>query len=131
MREKQLQEALVRMRMLKLHSNTLGDLKEGVINKSELGGYLYWLDQEEQEIIKQWEEEYKSLVYHVIKTQTEFGLLLNILYVSNYPEEWEMDRKDIEKEMIVAYVKNMDDDYCSEFGTIGVASRYGGLVRTF
>ena len=52
-------------------------------------------------------------------------------YVCDYIlDEWEYDRNDLTEGYALAYVKNMDDDMCSEFGSIFIENRYGGLVRT-
>jgi hypothetical protein len=29
-----------------------------------------------------------------------------------------------------AYVMNLDDEWCSEFGSIGIKPQFGGVVRT-
>ena len=41
-----------------------------------------------------------------------------------------MDREDIEQGRSLAYVLNLDDALCSEYGSIGLAVSGGGLVRT-
>ena len=125
------QEALRRMKQLKLHENCINEFeKDGVINKSENGGILYWLEDNEKEIVKEFEKEYDSTVYHVIYNDTEFGELLTLFYVSDYEEEWEMDRDDLNEGYACAYVKNVTYDELSEFGSICFRPRYGGLVRT-
>ena len=127
-----LEEAVRRMKLLKLHHNTIEDLvKHNIINKSEQRGILYWLEGEEEEIIREWEKETGNLAYHVIYNNTEFGRLLNVLYVSKYQDDWVLDRRDIEEGNVLAYVKNLDDDYCSEYGSIGIKPSIGGLIRTY
>ena len=129
---KQKQEALERMKMLKLHGNIIKEFdKEGIVNLSENGGFLYWLDSDQQAIVDEFETEHDALVYHVIHDCTEFGELYSLLYVSKYEEEWEDDRNDLKDGYALVYVKNMDDDFCSEFGSIGVKPQFGGLVRMY
>lgn len=129
---KQKQEALERMKMLKLHGNIIKEFdKEGIVNLSENGGFLYWLDSNQQAIVDEFETEHDALVYHVIHDCTEFGELYSLLYVSKYEEEWEDDRNDLKDGYALVYVKNMDDDFCSEFGSIGVKPQFGGLVRMY
>ena len=129
---KQKQEALERMKMLKLHGNIIKEFdKEGIVNLSESGGFLYWLDSNQQAIVDEFETEHDALVYHVIHDCTEFGELYSLLYVSKYEEEWEDDRNDLKDGYALVYVKNMDDDFCSEFGSIGVKPQFGGLVRMY
>lgn len=130
---KQLQknEAIARMRMLKLHENAIREFdEEGVINLSESIGMLYWLDEKQNEMVKQFELKHNSVVYHVIHSNTEFGELLAFLYVSEHKNEWGYDRDDIKNGIALAYVKNLDDDICSEFGSIGIKPSFGGLIRT-
>lgn len=40
-----------------------------------------------------------------------------------------MDREDIKDGYVFIYCKNLDDDICSEFGSICYKSVNGGLVR--
>jgi len=130
-RQEQKQEAIARMRMLKLHSNAINEFeKEDVINLSEHGGILYWLNEDQMQYVKAFEEKYNSVVYHVIHNITEFGELLAFLYVSDSEEEWDYDKDDIKNGYACAYVKNIDDDMCSEFGSIGIKPQFGGLART-
>lgn len=128
---KQKQEAIERMKMLKLHGNVIREFdKEGIVNLSENGGFLFWLDSDQQAIVDDFEKEHNALVYHVIRSFTEFGELYALLYVSKDEDEWEYDREDIQHGIALAYVKNIDDDFCSEFGSIGIKPQFGGLVRT-
>ena len=129
---KQKQEALERMKMLKLHGNIIKEFdKEGIVNLSENGGFLYWLDSDQQAIVDEFEAEHDALVYHVIHDFTELGELYSLLYVSKYEEEWEDERTDLKDGYVFVYAKNVDDDFCSEFGSIGVKPQFGGLVRKY
>ncbi len=128
---KQKKEALERMKMLKLSDTIIREFeKDGVINMSENGGILYWLDIDQQSIVNEFETKHDAVVYHVIHSYTEFGELYALLYVSNDEDEWDYDKDDIKCGCVLAYVKNVTDDWCSEFGSIGVKPQYGGLVRT-
>ena len=125
------QEALNRMRMLDIYSPVIKEFeKENIINKSEHGGMLYWLDENEQEFVKEFEEKYNAIVYHIIHNYTEFGELYSLLFVSQHKEEWDWDNEDIKNNIAMVYVKNIDEDAFSEFGSIGIKSQFGGLVRT-
>ena len=124
MKTKQRTEALKRMELLKLHENVIDDFKEiSLLNQSEYGGILYWVEGEMEKKIREWEEKTGNLVYHVIHDYTEFGELLSLLYVSQYEEEWEMERDDLVDGYPLAYVMNLTDDWCSEYGSIGIAHR--------
>jgi len=127
----QKQEALERMKMLKLHENVIREFeKEDLINLSEHGGILYWLDDKQKEYVARFEREHNAVVYHVIHNYTEFGELLAFLYVSSHEEEWEYDRDDLKDGYALAYVENLDDPCFSEFGSIGIKPQFGGLCRT-
>lgn len=138
-REKQKLEALKRLNELKVHPNVIEDFKVGKLNRSEFGGILYWLNDDEKEVVDQFEEKTNCLVYHAIKNPTEFGELLTLLYVSEYEEEWEQEMADLSElcefadgqkgYVVMAYVKNLDDDMCSEFGSVGIMPNYGGVKR--
>ena len=135
-KEIKITEAVNRMRKLGLYNQVINEFKnDQVVEYSEptkLGGILYWVSNNpewEQEIMK-FESEYNGLVYHVIHSYTEFGELLNLLYVSDYEDEWEMENDDIEDGYVFSYVVNLDNPMFSEFGTIGVREAAGGLIRT-
>lgn len=126
----QVTEALLRMGALQIHGNAIKEfLESGKLNRSE-GGILYWLEQDEEAMVREWEKETGNMVYHVIKSYTEFGVLYTYLYVSDDTEDWEEDRADIENEIAFAYVKNVTDDWCSEYGTVGIKPMWGGVLRT-
>lgn len=47
----QKQEAIKRMKLLKLHENPIREFEqEDVINQSEHGGMLYWLDESKKNL---------------------------------------------------------------------------------
>lgn len=127
----QKQEAIQRMQLLNLHENVIREFNsEGKLNLSESDGILYWLDEKQTEYVKAFEEKFNSVVYHVIHDYTEFGELLSFLYVSDSEDEWAYDLEDLKGGCACAYVKNLDDDMCSKFGSIGIKPQFGGLVRT-
>lgn len=126
-------EAIKRMKALDLYKPyiTLFE-KDNQIFMSEMTGGVYEFNDNEELVakVKAFEEEHSALVYHVIRTMTTFGELYNFLYVSDYEEEWEMDNADIKGGYALAYVWNKTDEWCSEFGSIGVRGQFGGIVRT-
>ncbi len=125
-------EAINRMKALDLFAPCIKAFeKRNEVQLSEMTGGLYEFSSnaELNAKIKEFETEYNALVYHIIHTYTEFGELYNFLYVSDYKSEWEMDNEDIKDNYVMCYVWNKDDDICSEFGTIAVRQKFGGLVR--
>ncbi len=128
--ERKKQEALDRMKMLNLYPNIIKEFQQdNTVNMSECG-FLYWLDEEQTKMVSEFETEHNALVYHVIHNYTEFGELLTFFYVSDQEEEWEYDRADLKDGYACAYVKNLDEDAFSEFGSVAFKEQFGGLVRT-
>lgn len=125
------EEAIKRMKALGVFSQTIQQFKKSnLVSYSEPPmGANYWLDDEQKAIVDAFEKEHNSLVYFVIRSYTEFGKLDSILYVSDYEEEWEMDNEDIKDGCALVYVHNYDVPEFSEFGSIGVQERFGGLIR--
>jgi len=132
LRQKQKEEAIKRMKALDMLEQPIKEfIEEDKLNLSEGPGLLYWLNEEEQEMVKKFEEQNDAVVYHVIKSNSSIGLMYSLLYVSQYLEEWEMDSSDLGDNTALAYVVNMNMPDCSEFGTIGIKPMNGGVVRTW
>ena len=129
MREQQKREALERMVMLKLSRQCINAFKSGKVWESEGYGALYEVDDAEQKLIDEFEAKYDCLVYHIIHNVFEFGECYTMLYVSSDKSEWQSDRYDLEDGYTMAYVKNVTDDMCSEFGSVAIRPSFGGLVR--
>ena len=130
LREKMKQESITRLKMLKLHRNVIYDFEtEDKLNKSEgsMAG-LYWLDEEEQEIVEIFENNYNVLVYHVIKTYTiELGEIYDLLYVDEYEEYWDEEKEEIKEGVVRSYTVSP----LSESGRICVELKNGGLIRKY
>lgn len=124
-------EAIKRMKKLDIYTQVIKEFeKDNVLNKSESGGILFWLDENEQKMVKEFEEKYNATVYHLIHNYTEYGELYSFLFVSQYKDDWDYDNEDLNNNRSLVYVKNIDEDAFSEFGTIGIRSQFGGLIRT-
>lgn len=131
-KEEMKQEALLRMDILKLDSRLKEQFdKENRLYYSAHGqGVLCLLTTEIQEAVRAFETLYGYLVYHVIDDVTAVGRMLTLLYVCPEKGEWSRDRKDIAEGYPLAYVVNLDCEAFSEFGSVGVVSANGGVVRT-
>ena len=126
------EEAIKRMKALDLYNPYIKAFKDkDEIFMSEMTGGVYEFSENTELVakVKSFEKENDALVYHVIRTMTQFGELYNFLYVSDYKEEWGIDNSDIEAGYALAYVWNKTDEWCAEFGTIGVVGKFGGIVR--
>lgn len=139
MENKQKEEAIKRMRLLQIMPQVIKDFEKNdrVYYSERLGAMfpatLYWLDnhQEYVDLVKEFEKKYKALVYHAQLTHMEFGDCLSLFYVSKDDNQWSRDKKDILNGELYSYVANLQCDYDSEFGYIGVSPAMGGVVRTY
>ena len=132
-REAKKQEAIKRMKALDIIDNAIDEFENDdivMVSEPPLGG-LYWLNDEEKEMVRKFEEENNALVYMVVRAFTNFGKMDSLLFVSDYKEEWEMDNEDLKDGYVLSYTVNHDMPDCSEMGSIVVKSMFGGLVRVF
>lgn len=126
--EEMKKEAIERLKMLNVHKNVLNEfINENKLNKSEgINGSLFWLNNEEQEKVKEYEENWNVLVYHVIKSYTvEFGEIYDLLYITDEKEFWEDERKLLENEIVLTHTLGPFE----ESGDIIVKSMNGGVIR--
>lgn len=106
--ESKKEEAIKRMKALGIFNQTIRQFeKENLVSYSEPTGANYWIDDEQQKLVKAFEEEYNALVYFVIRSYTSFGKMDSFLYVSDYEEEWSMDNEDIKDGYAMSYVPTM------------------------
>ena len=129
-KEERFIEAIERMKLLKLDDSCIEAFVKGKVWESEGYGALYEVNQEEQELIDNFEKNHPNcLVYHMIHNIFEFGECYSMLYVSGDKEEWKQDKQDIKDGYAFAWVENVDLDWCSEFGSIAIKPSFGGLIR--
>ncbi|MCR5509282.1 MAG: hypothetical protein K6F34_11435 [Lachnospiraceae bacterium] len=125
---KQKQEALWRMKEWDLFFPVIKDfdMNNNIMESAPPLGACYYLEEPYLQKIRAVEQEFDVLVYHVIHSYTEFGELLNLLFVSKYDEEWEMDEENIKKGLHLCYVINLTHPEWSEMGTISIKKTVGG-----
>ena len=131
-REKKKSEAIRRMKLLEIFPDAIRQFeKDDIVMVSEppLGG-LYWLEEDDKERVRKFEEETNGLVYLVARSFTEIGVLDSMFYVSDWDEEWEIENMDLSEGYSFVYVYNHDTPEFSELGSIGFEKRNGGLIRT-
>ena len=132
-REIKKEEAIKRMKAMNIYSDAIKQFKNAdivMVSEPPLGG-LFWLNDEEKEMVSKFEQENNALVYLVVRSFTNLGIMDNIFYVSDYQDEWEMDNADLNENYACVYVINHDMPDCSEFGTIAWKSIGGGVLRVF
>lgn len=133
-REEKKIEAIARMKMWGIFPETVKQFKNDDLISESIPpvGACFWIEGEQLERLRRFEKENNALVYFVIHSYTNIGELENYLYVSDYPEEWKMDRDDIGAGQQLCYVVNHDMPDCSEFGSIGIElTPAAGLWRTW
>lgn len=125
------QEAIKRMKMMQILPEAIRQFKDdGAIMVSEPPfGALYYITEKEQQEVAKFEQEYNALVYHVVRTYTEFGQLDSWLFVSDYPEEWDMENTNIEQNIVFTWTINRSVDWMSDMGSIAFRPANGGLLR--
>lgn len=130
-RELKLKEAIKRMKALNIIDDAIEQFAESgqiMVSEPPYGG-LYWINEELETLVKEFEEKNNAVVYMVVRSYTEFGKMDAFLFVCDYAEEWEIDNEDIAARYPLAYVHNYDTPEFSEFGCIEVKPRFGGLIR--
>ena len=130
LKEQLKEKSIEKMKMLKLHKNVIDDfITEDKLNKSETRmGILYWLNDEEEQMVKDFEEKNNCLVYHLIKTETnEMGIIYDLLYVTIDDE----DLVDDNNEVLCGRVLSHTVSEFSESGYISVKNVNGGLIRRY
>lgn len=94
------------------------------------GGFWVYQEPEIEKKMKEIEKEYDCTVYAVTHEYTDFGECYDFLIVGNYKSEWKSLVCKINGGFnVFAYVWNKTDDFCSEFGTVGIKSFGGGIKR--
>ena len=132
-REIKKEEAIKRMKAMNIYSDAIKQFKNAdivMVSEPPFGG-LFWLNDEEKEMVSKFEQENNALVYLVVRSFTNLGTMDNIFYVSDYQDEWEMDNADLNENYACVYVINYDMPDCSEFGTIAWKSVGGRVLRVF
>ena len=132
-REDKKEEAIKRMRAMHVFNDAIKQFAEDdtvMVSEPPLGG-LYWLNEEQKQMVQEFENEWNALVYLVVRSYTNIGTMDNIFYVSNHKDEWGMDNDDIKENYACVYVVNHSAPDCSELGTIAFKSVGGGILRVF
>lgn len=131
LRDEKRMEAIKRMKKMNIFNNAIKQFAEDhavMMSEPPIGG-LYYLNTEQKEMVQDFENEYNALVYLVVRTHTNLGMMDSLFYVSDHKDEWEMDNENIAENLAFVYVVNHDMPDCSEFGTIAYRNVGGGILR--
>lgn len=126
-------EAIKRMKMMRIIPGAIKQFKDKnqiMVSEPPFGG-LYWIEDELQITIKEFEEKNNALVYLVVRAFTNLGKMDSLLFVGDYKKDWEMENEDIKDGIVFSYTINYDMPDCSEMGSIGFRSIGGGVLRIY
>ena len=128
------EEAVRRLNLFKVMDEVISAFNKGTVMVSEnMGGpfraILYNAENYEGLLpkIRDFQEEYGALVYHVQLTHTTIGDMYAMLYVSSHKDEWDMDT-DFEGDDAYVYANVWNGDI-EEQGGITVRPNQGGIER--
>lgn len=98
---------------------------------TQLGGILYWVSNRDELVnaVEEVERDYDLKVFYAIESYTEFGKVFDMLVVTKDKEFWEDEKYSLKEGIAFSYCKNFTDEWCSEFGSIGIGCKSGGIVR--
>lgn len=133
-REDKKTEAIARMKTLGIFLEAINQFeREDLVSISEPPvGAFFWVEGDELEEMRKWEQEHNALVYVIVRSYTTLGQMDSYLYVSDYKEEWKEDMEYLRQGEAYAYVINRDMPDCSEIGCIGVKRTIAaGLARAW
>lgn len=124
-------EAIKRLKAIGIIPDAIKQFEENdtVMVSENPFGFLYTIDDEQAKLVKEFEEEYNALVYLCNLCTTNFGSLFSIFYVSDYPEEWEMDNMDLTEGYAFVNCLNLNAPELSDMGSITFKSINGGVKR--
>lgn len=123
------EEALRRMRILKIKRSVQRAFEEkGTIYKAAYGS-LEEIGPSEKELVKQWEEKTGKRVYYVMENYAWLGRLFTMLYVSKECSRWKQEKEEMKGGYVMAYCENMTDEDLSEYGYITVKNCEGAAIR--
>lgn len=138
--EKLYQEALARLEILTargLNQDALAYFKEGKVpmttDVTVMGKRISMLrpvdsKPEMKKIVDKCASVNNRVPYYCTCTESFFGTMITVFFVSKYTEEWEMDRDCLANGESCAYVYNTDEDF-SDIGYVQFGIKDGCLVR--
>ena len=131
-KEQRKEKAIELMNRLDIYKPYIKGFKKSdqVCFYENFGGFWVYQEPEIEAKMKEIENRYDCTVYAITHEYTEFGELYDFLIVTDYTEEWEsLVNREGNGFYAFAYVWNKDDEWCSEFGTIGLKNFGGGIKR--
>ena len=128
--EEKQKEALLRMQYLELGEDVINYFATGIIPLCVNGiDGIYGIPKGSVDRITNFEREHNAIVYAVVYVATNIGDMESYFYVSDWEEEWEMDRCDLTEGYSMTWTENLTHPEYSEFGSIGFERTASGGIR--
>lgn len=124
-------EAIERLKDLGLGDEVIENYKKGILMISDADGLFTfdsWVGKGVPELAVSDAKRLHIHPYHVIYTWSDLGEFYDVLYVSNYPGDWEYERADTDGYMM-SYCYNANEPDFSEVGTIRLNLKDMPLTR--
>lgn len=122
------EKGLNMLRFLRVYINVIYDYKyKDRLNRSEHSGILFWLSEEDQELVNTFEKENPNCkVYHIIKTNSlDFGTVYDLLYVTDDKDFIKVAKENLKNGLVLSHTISP----FPESSLIKVKCVNGGLVR--
>lgn len=126
-REESLSEAVQRMEKLGFQPDDIAEFrKNGEIRYVMEDGHCLPLSELDRSQIQKLKNQ-GFVVYAAIRNNTIFGRMTAYIVVAKYGEDWLLERENLNRNNLMAYVYNHDIPFCSEWGTINIKRLSGGI----
>lgn len=130
-REEKKAEAIRRMKIMGISEEGIIRFKESGLIPSYITGSdldVAFYEPFHEDRICRLEKEHNILIYCIITTVTEFGILEAYVFVSDYKEEWKDDITDLKDGYALSWCENLTYPECSEMGSIGFEKQPSGAI---
>lgn len=128
-KEESLEEAVWRMKELGFMEETIEEFrKKGEIGYAMEEGSVFELDETDHRQIKELSEK-GMLVYAVIRNNTMFGRVTSYVVVTSCIEDWNIERTNIFRNILSAYLYNYNVPDDSEFSNIVIERLPQGILE--
>ena len=127
-------EAIKWMKILGFNEDAIKQFEEHdtVLVCSGPAGDIHEATPAQLKAIQDFEHQWDNVVYLIVESCACFGHMDSLLFVGNYPDEWEEDRAMLSEGYALTWTMNLDHPFCSDMGDIYVErTANGGLVRRF
>ena len=133
-REMKKAEAIKWMQKLNLNPEIIENFEnhDTVLVCSGPAGDIHKATPNQLKAIHDFEKQWDNVVYLIVESDACFGHMDSLLFVGNYPEEWEEMEEFLSEGYVLTWTMNIDHPFCSDMGDIFVErTKNGGLVRRF